>query len=816
MDPKADCRTNFCTTTIPLYNLQKATSDQWKAARDILAEVNIDENLSTTDMTNNLINILESLVTKCFTKPSPRKSSGTGSNSLIPHNARTMMRRKLNLSRSLAKVTEQTKINDMKDKIKDIEDNLRKSVHSMRAKKERKARENLIRHPNHLHDLVKKINKKSSKICPLKRTNDTKNDSDVEILSKQYKKVFTTPNKDDIFINPEVFFQEKEKNDDTEEEDNLTTFEVTIELINEAIDSLPPKAAPGPDGIPNILIKQLKHEISPILLIIFTKSLDKGELPDPFLKAFIKPVKKPMKLRSDPASYRPLSLTSNIAKILEKVIKKQLVEYLEDKEIINDAQHGFRHKRSCLSQLLSHYNSIIESLEEGKVVDVVYLDFSKAFDTVDRYVLAKHMKAAGINGKAALWIFQFLSGRTQQVISNSTISAPAEVKSGVPQGTVLGPQLFLLMINSITEEELTSRLGLFADDTRVSNAIATNDDIEKLQEDLNTIFDWKTHNNMRFNSDKFDLVRHGATFRSNVNIPKSQYFTDDQDLIPTKDSVRDLGVIVAASTDFHEQILSVCKRARDKTNWIYRSFYSRDVQFLSFMWKCYVQPILDYASQLWSPTKQLEIKMLEDIFRNYSARAQQDNLENLDFWTRLSRYKLRSQQRRSERFIIIYTWKVLEKLVPNCGLKWYSNEKSGRSCVIPTTVSKSSDRVKSLKLSTYQTRGPKLYNALPFSLREITGSSVNVFKNSLDKYLDMFPDMPLSQKYYPIPMDFNTSLPSNSILDWTRLFQVPVRKADNLETIMKNIRSSSKFIEIQSSEWSHLLPPPPLLATTRK
>ena len=106
---------------------------------------------------------------------------------------------------------------------------------------------------------------------------------------------------------------------------------------------------------------------------------------------------------------------------------------------------------------MKHYTEVIESLEQGQVYDVLYLDFSKAFDTVDRYLLANHMKKAGIVNKAATWIFRFLDGRTQQIITENQILAPAPVKSGVPQGTVLGPQLFLLMINSITEEELESQ-----------------------------------------------------------------------------------------------------------------------------------------------------------------------------------------------------------------------------------------------------------------------------------------------------------------------------------------------------------------------
>ena len=120
--------------------------------------------------------------------------------------------------------------------------------------------------------------------------------------------------------------------------------------------------------------------------------------------------------------------------------------------------------------------------------------------------------------------------------------------------------------------------------------------------------------------------------------------------IKVSPSVRDLGVQISASTDFSEQIDKVCKAARDKANWIYRTFYSRDIAFLSFMWKVYLQPILDYGSQLWAPTKQLELKQLEDIFRNFSSRAQQDNGEKFDFWDRIRRYGVRSQQRRSERF----------------------------------------------------------------------------------------------------------------------------------------------------------------------
>ena len=573
---REESRKNFCSTSIPLYNLLKTSPDQWQKAREELSTKDFDKDTSPTKMMDDLIVALEDIVKVCFNKPSLPSRSDSSSKNIIPKHARQLMRRKLNISRAITKEQNVDKKATLKDKILAIEEELRKSVHQMRAKKELLARSNLIVDPNKLHDLVKQLNKKSTKIGPFKGKDIPKNISDVEILSRQYSNVFTTPKRENIFNDPETFFRDNEiaNNNDSEDNpnnENLKEFTVTEEQIKNAIDSLPPKAAPGPDGVPNILIKQLKHELSPILLTIFAKSLKEGEIPESFLKAFIKPVKKPMKSRSDPSSYRPLSLTSNIAKLLEKVVKSQLENYMENKNILSEAQHGFRSKHSCLSQLLKHYNEVIESLEAGQTHDVIYLDFSKAFDTVDRYILSRHMLNAGISSKAATWIFRFLNNRTQQVISDNSISSPAPVRSGVPQGTVLGPQLFLLMINSLTDEDLSSKIGIFADDTRVGRGISKDEDIDALQKDLDTIFAWKESNNMCFNSDKFILVRHGATFKSSKNIPQSEYYTDEQELIPNKSTVRDLGILVSASSDFHDQILRVCKTARDKSNWMFRS-----------------------------------------------------------------------------------------------------------------------------------------------------------------------------------------------------------------------------------------------------
>ena len=152
--------------------------------------------------------------------------------------------------------------------------------------------------------------------------------------------------------------------------------------------------------------------------------------------------------------------------------------------------------------------------------------------------------------------------------------------------------------------ELSSRLTMFADDTRLSKGIKSEEDIRTLQSELDNVFKWQRAKNMEFNGDKFQHLPHGRIFRSNRELPRGQYFDNVQNPIKIESTVRDLGIEVSASTDFIEHINVTCKRARSKVAWIYRNFYSRDVQFLSFMWRNFVQPILDYGCQLWAPNRQ--------------------------------------------------------------------------------------------------------------------------------------------------------------------------------------------------------------------
>ena len=173
-----------------------------------------------------------------------------------------------------------------------------------------------------------------------------------------------------------------------------------------------------------------------------------------------------------------------------------MVAFFTRRGHLNNTQHGFRSGRSCLSALLGVFDDLMHMLSSDCTVDMIYLDFSKAFDKVDHGILLHKLKDLGITGKLGIWFFQFLTNRTHYVRLPGGLSQNSPVLSGVPQGTVLGPLLFLIMISDINKEITSSKVISFADDTRVYSNITQADDCDNLQSDLNTIYNWALYNNM--------------------------------------------------------------------------------------------------------------------------------------------------------------------------------------------------------------------------------------------------------------------------------------------------------------------------------
>lgn len=238
----------------------------------------------------------------------------------------------------------------------------------------------------------------------------------------------------------------------------------------------------GPDQIPNIVLKTCAKTLAPGMTKIFQKSIDCGELPDDWLSANVAPVYKKGDVHKA-ENYRPVSLTSVTCKLLEHIICKHILTHLEKYNILTSLNHGFRSGYSCETQLIVTLNDLLQSYDQNKQTDVVILDFSKAFDTVPHDKLMYKLEKYGIKGDLHKWLTSFLTKREMRVVIEGEQSNKAVVESGVPQGTVLGPLLFLCHINDLPEC-VKSQVRLFADDCLLYRQIKNREDHILLQNDL--------------------------------------------------------------------------------------------------------------------------------------------------------------------------------------------------------------------------------------------------------------------------------------------------------------------------------------------
>ena len=301
---------------------------------------------------------------------------------------------------------------------------------------------------------------------------------------------------------------------------------ITKEDVIEAIEKIPIGSAPGPDGVVPCLLKKAKRSVANMLADIYQQSIETGEIPQILKMGLISPIHKGDSA-SDPANFRPISLTSHLSKTEERIVRKTLVAFLEVNDKMDPNQHGSRQGRSTLSQLLEHHDEIVDILEKGENVDCIYTDFSKAFHKCDLGILMHKLKALGITGRLARWIHSFLSRRKQKIVVDGITSKDTDVTSGVPEGTVLGPLLFLIYISDIGQN-ISSSKKVYVDDTKLIKAVTDEKDCEDLQEELDILYKWADENNMQFNGKKFQVVRYGK----DENLKnETLYFTENTENI---------------------------------------------------------------------------------------------------------------------------------------------------------------------------------------------------------------------------------------------------------------------------------------------
>ena len=368
--------------------------------------------------------------------------------------------------------------------------------------------------------------------------------------------------------------------------------------------------------------------------------------------------------KTDPANYRPISLTSHVIKVFERVIRKRLVEYLETNDLISATQHGFRKGRSCLTQLLQHYDEILNNLNEGYETDVLYLDYAKAFDKVDHKLLLQKLKAYGISGRLYDWIQAFLTNRLQTVVVDGYHSAPKPVVSGVPQGSVLGPILFIIFINDLQSVVKNCKTGSFADDTKMQGKISIAGDTTLVQEDLNEVVLWSLHNNMALHEDKFIYLRYCTTKSTLLReLPFTaefaEYTTPSGHTLKPAKTARDLGVHLSADYTWTHHISEMIINARKTASWVLGVFKDRSIPVMMELYKSLVRSRVEYCCPLWNPLEIADIQNIEDIQRQFTRSIA--GIQSIDYWERLSALKLLSLQRRRERYMIIHVWKILNQ-----------------------------------------------------------------------------------------------------------------------------------------------------------
>ena len=388
------------------------------------------------------------------------------------------------------------------------------------------------------------------------------------------------------------------------------------------------------------MIYELREELAYPLVILFRSTMEQQKLPKEWKDANVTAIYKGKGPKDDPSNYRPVSLTCVICKIFEKIVRSHVTSHLCNTNFFTDAQFGFRSKRSCTLQLIDCIDKWLEAWDEGKQTDVAFLDFRKAFDKVPHRRLMHKLRLAGIQNPIAAWVESFLMFRRQKVVIGNIASSWVRVSSGVPQGSVLGPLLFLVYGNDLVEG-LDSTVRLFADDTKIFRKICDTSDQEKLQEGLDKACRWCDKWQMVLNTDKCKVLPLGSRREEH------QYellIGNDRIQIEAVDKERDLGVVVDKELTFEDHILGQVKKARRVVHIIFRTFRYMSTENFVILFKTLVRPLLEYASPVWSPKPKKLIRLVEGVQRRATKRSTKPSLRRKTTHSRAANTSLQKKK----------------------------------------------------------------------------------------------------------------------------------------------------------------------------
>ena len=462
--------------------------------------------------------------------------------------------------------------------------------------------------------------------------------------------------------------------------------------------------------------------------MIFKKSLETRTLPKDWKRARVSAIHKKGK-KSYPGNYRPVSLTSIVCKIMESIVREHIIKYMQVNKLFSPNQYGFITGRSTVLQLLTVLDKWSEALDMGLSVDCIYMDFQKAFDTVPHRRLIGKLKSYNINEDIIGWIENFITGRTQKVVIGEECSGWVPVTSGIPQGSVLGPMLFVIYINDLPET-VESDVYLFADDTKIFKVLNSANDKDILQSDLTSLMDWSKKWLLSFHPDKCKHIH--ITRERGDPIDHRYYLIQGKDL-ELIESEKDIGVHIDQNINFDKHISAISNKANAMFAMLRRAFQYIDKETFIPLYKALVRTHLDYASSVYSPYKLKHIDQLEAVQRR--ATKQLPGMKDKPYPDRLKELKLPTLSYRRLRGDMIEVFKIINGVYDKNATQFLKLWKD----MAPRTGPRGNPKklftqraTNNLRKYSFAPRVAGIWNCLPENV--VSAPSVNSFKNRLDKF----------------------------------------------------------------------------------
>ena len=615
------------------------------------------EDKSLSDCVDIFYQITSDFIGKCVPKKRPKKSGNTDSPPWLNKKARKQIKKKnCAWNRYVTSGSYKKYLDYVRSRNKTT-----KKLRKLKQEYEKKLASECKSNPKAFYRYANFKSKSRKNIIRLKNDNGKISMSDKEnanILNSFFASVFTKEDdaKELIFNTSSHLLWGEQPADpltykgkiihagDTLEE--ITIDEKTVEKYLMMVD---PNKSSTPNCIHPRIIKECATGLATPLKMIYQMSFNSGTVPTRWKSGNITPLHKG-ESRHDASNYRPITITSLLCRIMEKVVKDAVVKHLEDLKYITDCQHGFRSKRSCLTNLLLNLEEVTSQLDKGHCVDQIYLDFQKAFDKVPHQRLIYKLQQAGIAGCLLSWIESFITNRKQRVNVNGVYSEWKDVLSGVPQGSVLGPVLFIIFVNDLPDILNTCSCSIFADDTKIQAKVNSSDEADKIQEDLNELSKWCKEWKMVFNASKCHILHFG---RKNMNY---LYHINGYLISPVNEE-KDLGVIISKDLKAEKNVTNGAKKANKMLGMIKRTFSYMDKNMLVQLIKTFIRPHLEYGQQASSPYLRKDITILEAVQRRATKLLK--SIEHLSYEERLKHLNLYSIEDRLKRGDMIFMFRLM-------------------------------------------------------------------------------------------------------------------------------------------------------------